>query len=172
MKRIIVSIAMLTIAFSATAQSDKSSDSPIKFNAGVEVGLPIGDFSDISSIGIGTSAQGEYAASEKLGITLNVGYLTFSGKSVDLGILGSVKLPSTSIVPILAGVKIYFSEKVYGHAQAGISIFNNDLGTAFTYAPSIGVMATEKIDISLKYQAAAIDGATLSFLGLRAAYTF
>lgn len=172
MKKIILSVAIIATVITANAQSSKSDGSAIKFSAGLEVGLPVGDFKTISSIGFGASLQGEYAVSEKAGITLSAGYLSFSGKSIDLGGLGPVKYPSTSIVPILAGAKIYFSEKVYGHAQVGISIFNNGGGSAFTYAPAIGVMASENIDFSLKYQAATKSGGTISFLGLRAAYTF
>ena len=136
------------------------------------MGLPIGDFSDISSVGFGASLMGEYPASEKIGITLSVGYLTFSGKLVDFEGSGSVKLPSTSDVPVLAGLKYQITEKIYGHLQAGMSFFNNGLGSAFTYAPTIGVMASEKIDLSLKYQAATKSGGTLSFLCVRAAYIF
>lgn len=170
MKKVIFTLAIATLGLTAVAQ-DKGSDKTLKFSVGVEAGLPLGDFKEIASIGFGGSVQGEYAVAETVGVTLNAGYLTFTGKSVDLG-GGSVKLPSTSIVPVLAGAKFYFGEKFYGHAQAGMSFFNNGGGSAFTYAPALGVMASENVDISVKYQGASKSGSTTSFIGLRVAYGF
>lgn len=167
MKRVFLSLAIAAIAFSANAQSKQ-----FKFSAGVEAGLPLGDFDKTSSIGIGGSAQGEYAVAEKIGVTLSAGYLSFSGKSVDLGYGITTKWPTASIVPVLAGAKYYITESVYAQAQAGISFFNNDGGSAFTYAPGVGMLVAEKIDISLKYQAATKNSSTVAFLGLRAAYSF
>lgn len=169
MKKVIFSLAIAVVALSANAQ--KESDKTLKFSVGVEAGLPLGDFKQVASIGIGGSVQGEYAAAETVGITLSAGYLTFSGKTVDEDGI-SFKYPSTSIIPVLAGAKFYFAEKFYGHAQAGMSFFNNGGGSAFTYAPALGVMPSENIDISLKYQGASKSGSTTSFIGVRVAYSF
>jgi hypothetical protein len=165
MKKVILSLAIVAIAFSANAQ--KEADKTLKFSVGVEAGLPMGDFKTFSSIGFGASLMGEYAVAEKVGITLSAGYLTFTGKTVD-----GFKYGSTSIIPVLAGAKFFFAEKVYGHAQLGMSFFNNGGGSAFTYAPAIGFIPAENIDVQVKYQAASKTGSTLSFIGLRAAYTF
>jgi hypothetical protein len=171
MKKVFLSIAIAAIAFSANAQDSKS-DQPLKFSVGVEAGLPLGDFKEFSKFGIGGSVQGEYAAAEKVGLTLNAGFLSFSGKTID-----GDKFPSTSIVPVLAGAKYYFTDKVYGHAQVGISFMSVKFegvtasASGFTYAPTIGVMPSENIDVSLKYLGISKDGTT-SFLGLRVAYTF
>ena len=170
-------MAIVAIAFSVNAQDSKS-DKPLKFSVGVEAGLPLGDFKEYAKFGIGGSVQGEYAVMESLGLTLNAGFLSFGGKTVDLGGLGSFKYGSTTLIPVLAGAKYYFTEKVYGHAQLGVSFLSykedgeTSSSSAFTYAPGIGVMATENIDILLKYQAATKNGSSLSFLGLRVAYTF
>jgi hypothetical protein len=172
MKKVLLSAVILATMISVKAQSG-GADKTVKINGGIEVGLPIGDFGDIATVGFGASLMGEYSASEKVGITLSAGFLTFSGKTVNLGGgVGSFKYGSTSIIPVLAGVKYHFNEKVYGQLQAGLSFFNNGGGSAFTYAPTIGVMASEKIDLSLKYQAATKSGGSLSFIGVRAAYTF
>jgi hypothetical protein len=172
MKKMILTAAIAVIAFSANAQ-DKASDKPLKFSVGVEAGLPLGDLKEGSSFGIGGSAMAEYAAAENLGLTLGAGYLTFLGKTVE-----GEKGPSLNLIPVLVGAKYYFSPKFYGHAQLGMtfaSVKIEGLGSAntsaFTYAPTIGVLPTENIDISLKYQAYS-KGGTTSFIGLRAAYTF
>jgi Putative MetA-pathway of phenol degradation len=171
MKKIILGTAML-IATVLTVNAQSSSDPrPLKFSVGLEAGLPVGDFKEGYKFGIGGSIQGEYAAAEKLGLTLNAGFLSFTGKTVE--ILGeNYKAPTQSIVPVLAGAKYYFTEKVYGHAQAGISFFNNDGGSAFTYSPGIGINAGENFDILVKYQAATKSGSTVSFIGARVAYNF
>lgn len=170
MKKLTLSLAIMAIGFCATAQK---SEQPLKFSVGVEAGLPLGDFKTVNSFGIGGSVQGEYAAAEKIGITLSAGFLSFGGKTVDLGEgLPSYKGPSTSDVPVLAGAKIYLTENVFVHPQVGLSFFNNGLGSAFTYVPAIGVKASENFDVSIKYQGASKNGGTLSFLGLRAAYNF
>lgn len=172
MKKIFFSVAIIAIAFNANAQDSKTEIGSLKFSVGVEAGLPLGDFKEISSFGIGGSLQGEYVVADNFGLTLNAGYLNFIGKTVTITGLGSFKYPSTSIVPVLAGAKIYFSEQVYGHAQLGVSFFNNGGGTVFTYAPTLGFMPAENIDLALKYQGASKDGGTLSFLGVRLAYGF
>lgn len=169
MKKVILSVAIMAIGFCATAQE---SDKQLKFSVGVEAGLPLGDFNKVSSIGIGGSVQAEYAAAENLGLTLNAGFLSFRGKTVE-----SVKFPSTSLIPVLAGAKYYFTEKVYGHAQLGLTFASLKLDgvsyneSGFTYAPGIGVKASDNIDVELKYQAYS-KGGTTSFLGLRVAYSF
>ena len=168
MKKIILSTAVLiTTVLTVHAQSSSTDSKQLKFSVGVEAGLPLGDFKETHKFGIGGSVQGEYAAAEKVGLTLNAGFLSFTGKSIEGG-----KYPSASIVPVLAGAKYYFTENVYGQAQAGISFFNNGGGSAFTYTPGIGVKAGENIDILVKYQAATKSGETLSFLGARVAYNF
>ena len=144
----------------------------MKFSIGLEAGVPVGGFSDASSFGIGATLQAEHGLSDDAAVTLSAGYLNFFGKSVNLSGYGTYKVPATSIVPLLAGVKYYFSKSFYGHVQAGVSFFNNGGGSAFTYAPSIGFVPSEYFDIAFKYQAASKSGSTLSFIGLRAAYNF
>ncbi len=180
MKKVIFTLAIAALGLTAGAQ-DKS-DKTLKFSVGVEAALPIGDFKEAASFGFGGSLMGEYAVAETVGITLSAGYLTFGGKDIETitgfdpitfqPIYGTVKGPSYGIIPVLAGAKFLFGEKFYGHAQAGMSFFNNGGGSAFTYAPTLGVMATPNVDISVKYQAATKGGATTSFIGLRAAYAF
>ncbi len=79
----------------------------------------------------------------------------------------------TGLIPVLAGVKYDFSEKIYGSAQIGISFATeSDGGSAFTFAPGIGYKISDQFDLMLKYQSASKDGGNTSFLGLRAGFTF
>ena len=166
-------MAIAAVAFTANAQEKSGSDKPLKFSVGVEAGLPLGDLKEGSSFGIGGSAMGEYSAAESLGLTLSAGYLTFSGKTVE-----SVKGPSLNLIPVLVGAKYHFNEKIYGHAQLGMTFASvkfegvSASTSAFTYAPTIGFTPSENIDIALKYQAYTKNSTSTSFLGLRVAYVF
>lgn len=162
----------MAIGFCATAQK---SEQPLKFSVGLEAGLPVGDFKQLSSFGIGGSVQGEYAAAETVGATLSAGFMTFPGKD-----LGGLKV-STRFIPVLAGAKVYFAEKFFFHGQLGITFASSKVTSdgesesgstsGFTYAPGFGVKASENFDVELKYQAFSKSG-TLGFFGLRAAYNF
>jgi hypothetical protein len=73
----------------------------------------------------------------------------------------------------MVGGRCYFSDKVFGSAQVGISIFTDALaGSAFTFAPGLGNKISEKFDLMLKYQSATKNGGDASYLGLRAGLRF
>ncbi len=164
MKKTIIAVALVAIAFTANAQDKKGSDKSLKFSVGVTAGLPIGDASNFSSFAVGGDIMGEYAAAETVGITLSAGYLTFTGKN---------GAGSSSFIPVLAGGKFTFGEKFYGHAQVGMSFSTaSGGGSAFTYAPGFGYQVSENFDLGVKYQAMTKSGSTTSFVGLRAAYSF
>lgn len=164
MKKTIIAVALVAIAFTANAQDKKGSDQSIKFGAGVLAGIPIGDLKNAASFAIGGDIQGEYAAAETVGITLSAGYLNISGKS---------GLGSTGVIPVLLGGKFTFGEKFYGHAQVGMSFSTQSGGgSAFTYAPGFGYQVSEKFDLGVKYQAWTKSGFTSSIIGLRAGFSF
>jgi len=166
MKKVILSLAIVAIAFTANAQdAKKSSDQPFKFGAGALIGLPLGDLGDVASLAYGADLQGEYAAAETVGITLSAGYLRFAGKS-GFTVTGG-------LIPVLAGVRVYFADKIYGSAQLGMSFSTESGGgSAFTYAPGVGYKVSDNFDLLLKYQAASKSGSTTSFIGVRAGFTF
>ncbi len=174
MKKLILSAAILAMGImSANAQSS-SEGKDLKFSVGLEAGLPMGDLKTSNNFGIGGSLQAEYKAAENIGLTLSAGYLSFSGKTFTFDGT-SVKGPAIGIIPILVGGKYYFTESVYGGVQLGMSFLSATgvpSSSAFTYAPGIGYNVSPNFDLQLKYQAASKNGSTLSFLGLRAAYSF
>jgi hypothetical protein len=171
MKKIILCAAvMAATATAVSAQTGKKGKKPV-LSAGAELALPTGDFKEGYKFGLGASVQGAYPASEKLGVTLSAGYLSFMGKTFEF--MGQkYKNEAQGVIPVMAGAKYFFTENIYGHAQAGVSFFNNGVGAAFTWSPGVGINASENIDVLLKYQSAAKDGSTASFLGARVAYTF
>jgi hypothetical protein len=165
MKRVILSITIVAIAtLSANAQKESAESKDFKFSVGVNAGIPVGDIKPYSNFAIGGDLQGEYKVAENFAGTLSAGYLTFTGKN---------GLGSTNFIPVLVGGKYHFTDKVYGHAQLGVSFSTQSGGgSAFTYVPSIGYDVSSNFDIALKYQAASKNNFTTSYVGIRAAYSF
>jgi Outer membrane protein beta-barrel domain len=176
MKKIILSVAVIALALGVNAQKGSSEDAqPLKFSVGIEAALPLGDFGKISSFGIGGTAQADYNVASDLDITLNAGFISFAGKSVNIAGFGSVKYPTVSYIPVLGGIKYHFTENVYGSAQLGLTFASASgagSSSAFTYAPGVGYKFTENIDALLKYTGYSADGGSTSTIGLRVAYTF
>ena len=155
-------ISILTVA-SFAVQAQKTS--PLKFSLGLEAALPLGDFADESAFGIGGTMQADYYIAKKFALTLNMGYISFSGKTVD-----GDKYDAFGIIPLLGGFKYDLTPQLYGAAQLGVSFLNS--GSAFTYAPSLGYKFSENFDVLLKYTGYLVYFNTANTVGLRIAYTF
>lgn len=164
MKKLFFIAALTAASFGVQAQDT----SPLKFSLGVEAALPIGDFADVSSFGIGGTVQADYMAAESLALTLNAGYISFSGKTI----LGQ-KLDASGFIPVLAGIKYYFTPQLYGSGQLGVTFGDEKgAGSIFTYAPGLGYKFSENFDGLIKYTGYSQSGGSISTVGVRLAYTF
>ncbi len=164
MKKLFFIVAVSAASFAVQAQDTK----PLKFSIGVEAALPVGDFADVSSFGIGGSVQADYSVAEKLALTLNAGYISFSGKTIN-----GIKLDAGGFIPVLAGFKYDLTDQLYGSAQLGATFGDQkNSETLFTYAPGLGYRFSENFDALLKYTGFSAKGIDLSAVGLRVAYTF
>jgi len=115
------------------------------WSIGIEPSIPFGHFKRYSGFGFGGSVQGELKPG-KVGITLNIGYIDYFGKTVD-----TIKYSDFKYWPVLAGLKFYLSDKAYIHPQAGAGFGSKGLGTSFWYGAGIGFNLTKAIDAELKY---------------------
>ncbi len=160
--KLLLFVVLFVFAVSVNAQN--KGDKAFKIGAGAMIGLPMGDASDATNLAYGVDLMGQYGVAEKLAVTLSAGYQDWSYKT---------GFSDAGLIPVLAGVKYDFSDKIYGSAQVGLS-FGTASGSesAFTFAPGVGYKISDKFDLLLKYQSASKDGASLSFLGLRAGFTF
>ncbi|HPH83865.1 MAG TPA: hypothetical protein PLC48_00345 [Ferruginibacter sp.] len=184
MKKVFFIVALTAASFAGFAQSEKEASKPLSFSVGVEAALPIGDFGDAYKFGIGGSVQADYKVAPELAITLNAGYISFSGKSVTTTYVIPTTPPQTisqtfknatiGYVPVLAGVKYWFSD-LYASGQLGLTFAtgNGASGSTFTYAPGIGYKFAP-IDVLVKYvgYAAQNGGSASSNIGIRVAYNF
>ena len=186
--------ALSLVTFNAKA-GDNS-----RFSVGAELALPMGSFGDQSGTGFGGSLRYEMPVGDNLGLMLTAGYLTFGGKTIDLGGFGKFEY-TNSAIPIQLGAKYYFTEQqngFYGQVELGvhmlstkasfdflgISTSTTETSTAFSYAPGIGYHL-DNLDFGLKYQLfsetvtstdlfgnSVSATSSASYLGLRVAYVF
>jgi hypothetical protein len=94
-----------------------------RFNAGASfnIGFPTGSLADLTETGIGGSAIGEFFFSENVSATLSASYQNFPGKSEGIAVQGKVINFSINSIPVLAGVRYYFSPEFFGIADAGVN---------------------------------------------------
>lgn len=191
MKKILVALAVLVSGLFAVNQGNAQMVPGSNFSIGVSPMLPIGDWSDNYSFGVGGDLQYGYNFDESIGLTLSAGYNNFFMKDSDFKTVAENLGAKTSIgiVPVKAGVK-YGIGSFYLHPQLGVGIpttENNILGAKAKYDPGflygIGVGTNVAgFDLSLRYEASdhkfnvsgntSKDKANLGFLGLRLGYTF
>ena len=126
-------------AFSASAQSKMG------VSAGVDIALPLGEFSNSSGFGFGGSAMFHYNLIEdRLDLTGSVGYLSFSGKTLsagDPGFIGfDVKTPAVSVIPIRIGAdyRIFKDLGLYAGLDLGLSMFTIASTSVTIDVPLIG----------------------------------
>jgi opacity protein-like surface antigen len=173
MKKTILFIAIIGISFASFAQKKEEDVQMLKLSVGLEAALPLGDFGKVSTFGIGGTAQADYKVTDDLALNLNAGYISFLPKSITVfGVTSKGK--AVGYIPILGGIRYYFSEQVFALAQLGVTIATAS-GTStslFTYAPGIGYKFSDNVDAALKYTGYSKNSINSSTIGLRIAYTF
>lgn len=192
MKKLTLCMAAFALAGSMMAQDNR-------FSAGLEIGLPMGDFGEVSSLGIGGTLGFEAPVADQIGLIAQAGYISFMGKEYETvtvvnGVVTteSVKADASGIIPVQVGGKYYFSDNQEGaylgalfgvHMQSveevtGINVTTGTFETEkslksnFSFAPLLGYIVGENIDLGVRYQIISAEGGSSSYLGLRAAYMF
>jgi opacity protein-like surface antigen len=176
MKKLILLTAIAGIfTFSNVKAQDAAMSGP-KLGIGAEFGFPMGDFGDVSKFGVGGSLLYQHPIADKLNLTGSAGYLNFQGKDFDFeGI--TIKGGNAGFIPVKAGLRYFVAENIYlgGELGAVFATGDGDNGTAFAYAPGIGVEfpVADKSTIELggRYEGWSNNG-TSSFIGLRLAWNF
>ena len=158
-----------------SVNAQKSVSNPTSFSIGLEGSVPSGTFNTLGyKLGIGGSAQVDHKIASDAAITFNVGYLNYPNKS-------SNPKYHFSVIPVLAGVKYWFSPKVYGSAQLGASFNSSKVSnsssasitsTGFAYSPGIGFNISNNVDLLIKYFGNSVSGGSFSSFGARLAYSF
>ncbi|CAN5371283.1 hypothetical protein BH09BAC3_BH09BAC3_12720 [soil metagenome] len=155
-----------------------------QLSVGLDLGSPVGNFSNIAATGFGGSLRYDKTISDKLSWTAAIGYLSFGGKNYSVGNV-SIPFGNTTDIPISGGLKYYFSEAdngFYGGLDLNVNFLSTyaysynsgngggynlvtDSQTLFGISPGIGYRLTNW-DFSGRYNAVG----DFSYLGLRVAY--
>lgn len=152
MKKLFLSLVLVAFGYTANAQ----------FNAGVNLGLPLGDSSDFSSFVVGAELNYLFDISEEFKVGPSVGYNHFFGKEV-----AGTKVNS-SIIPIAAAARFNASEQFVLGADLGVGIgASNVEGSGFYYRPMVGYNVSDKLMLQLTYSGVTTDGGgSVSHIGL------
>lgn len=177
MRKIVLLIAISTLTyFTAAAQQGD-----IGISAGIDVGLPIGNFGERNGIGFGASAKGLYGISDAGQVTLTLGFLRFGMKDGNDLVSGSVAL-----IPVLPGYRHLFGN-LYAEGQVGLTavrtsmkVKKNDFGVAGSASASRtnlgygigGGYLMGNWDLGLRFQGVSGNGGSLDLVGVRVAYSF
>lgn len=187
MKRTLLASAAIIAVCTLSAQDGRPS-------LGVELAVPVGDLSDATSFGFGATVGYEMPVMDQVAVIAQAGYLLFPGKDINAGLV-TIEGGNWGMIPVQVGGKYYLTgdqEGVYLAALLGIhhisykipatttSVFGFAVTTPeqkfsetnFSFAPGIGYIVGENIDLGLRYQVVTTSGSSSSYLGLRAAYMF
>ncbi|KIO77334.1 hypothetical protein TH53_10015 [Pedobacter lusitanus] len=178
MKRLFLLTAIAGIfAFSnVSAQKKDPAMSGQKLGIGVDFGLPTGNFNNAYKLGVGGSLLFQTPVAHNLNFTASAGYLSFSGKSISLGSLGTYKAPNFAAIPVKAGLRYFLAENVFVGGELGAAFgTSTGAGTSFIYTPNLGVefpvADKSTIELGARYESWSKDGAA-RFVGFRLAYNF
>jgi opacity protein-like surface antigen len=103
------------------------------------------------TISFGADLQAAFPVGTGLAITASAGYQNFAYK-INFG--NTVVKGHQSFIPLLAGIRVPFSSKVYGQGKLGYSLSTTSGGKgAFTYSPGIGFAVSRNVDLFAEYLA-------------------
>lgn len=185
-----IRIMTLAMIFGLALITNKAQAQELGFSAGLDIALPMGDFGDLASMGVGLAVGAEYGLNDNLALTLHTGYDILFVDSDLKDFIASV-----SMIPAQVGAKYYFDEVrsgAYGQVQIGIhsvSTKTEDFDAGFgvtvegettsdsnlSFAFGGGYMLNENIDLGLRYNIITTDvedADPSSYVGIRAAYMF
>jgi hypothetical protein len=170
-KLLIISILFISI-ISVNAQS--SSTQSFVFGAGVNLALPVGNFHNGWSFGVGAELQGEYKFNDQFSGVVSGGYSQFFGKSIT-AFDTTIKVPNVGLIPILVGARFYPSPDFFVGIKLGYGVFTNTGSSSgnsgFDYCPQVGYNA-DQFQVILGYNGVSLSGGTLNHLGLSFIYKF
>ncbi len=122
MKKLFVTALILFSFISLQAQRN-----PMSIGVNAEVSIPLGDFSNIASMGFGLNGKFIYGLSDVFETTGSIGFISWTRDvpTITEVIEASVDGSFTSI-PIMAGLRYYFPQRnlmPYATAELGLQIF-------------------------------------------------
>lgn len=110
--------------------------------AGVHIGIPVGDVSDASGFNIGLDLAYLYPVSEKFKIGVATGYDHFIGKDRDFnfaGVTTTIEGEDFGFIPLAASAKFMPTQNFFVGADLGYAFATKDeMDGGFYYQPKVG----------------------------------
>lgn len=191
MKKIFIPVLILFCFISLHAQRN-----PMSAGVNAEVSVPLGDFSDIASMGFGLNGAFIYGISEVFEATGSLGFISWSRDIPTISELIETSADgSFTSIPIMAGARYYFPQRnlmPYAALELGLHIFSTsdyiitisdveskfdgttDVNFGFTFGGGAVYEVSKgfKVDGSLKYNIINGDPSSLTHLTLRVGVLF
>ncbi|MFF5379913.1 hypothetical protein [Pedobacter suwonensis] len=175
-----INIKTILIGFLFLSPSLLKAQNNASIGVAAEIGLPSGNFSNLSGIGLGVSVKADLPVAEDLAVTLNAGFMNFFGKKNQL-----FSVQDLTYITAKAGLKYQLSESFYAEGQLGASLpLNDEQKKLFIWSPGIGnqfkLSGGNKLDLGIRYEGwtgkSDIFGLsktnTKGFVGIKFAYLF
>jgi hypothetical protein len=174
MKKILLLTAIISLSLLSKAQSGNN-----QIGIALEVGVPMGDFGDLSKLGVGGLVRGAYGIGTAGHVTLTTGYVAFSAKDEYKDALGADKI-NMHIIPIMLGYRHNFNG-FFVEPQVGYQIFGakvevsglsgSDSEGMFAFGGGLG-FEKNGFEIGARIQAGTKNGETDSYIGFHVGYNF
>ncbi len=135
------------------------------FSGGANIGLPVGDASNTSSLSFGVDLLYMFNADEEFTYGIATGYQNYVGKTV-----GGISIPSSNFIPLAAAGRYAMSDQFSVGADVGYAIAE---GGGFYYRPMLVYNLNDTMKINASYSGvAAKGGGTLANFGVGLMYDF
>jgi len=182
-------ILLLCFTGAAVAQGEFTPSWTIGFDA--RGALPMGDFKDATDFGVGGTGYVAYNVAPQVAITARSGYMHFGGKEFPYSngtATGTIKT-NYGMIPILAGIKYFFSEgdtRIYAAGEAGLYMLSasadisvsggagsasgsgSDTESKFGVSPSLGAQFRAgdnmMVDIHANFSNVSTDGVSFNWI--------
>ena len=162
MKKILLSaIAVMAFGFTAQAQDDGG------LKAGIHIGMPMGDAGDLYNLNFGADVAYMWPVADQFTVGATTGYSYFSGEE-----FMGVKL-NGAFIPLAATAQYSLSDAFFLGADLGYALYagDGDGDGGVYYQPKVGYQ-TEFFEVYASYKGIAVDGTSISTVGLGFNYKF
>ena len=156
-------VAILSVDVNAQINEPTGDSRLWRLGIGVSAGIPT---DDAYKVVLGGDLRLQKDFFSNVSGTLSAGYTSFSIKDEFGG--GDI-----GFIPVKVGVKIFPVQRFYISGEVGAGFGTDDgQGTAFVYAPGIGIGFNHGIDLGLRYEGFTQNSTNIGQVALRLAYGF
>jgi len=138
------------------------------FSGGANIGLPVGDASNGSSISFGADVLYMFNADEDFTYGAASGFQYFLGKTVN-----GISLPNTSYLPIAGAARYALSDQFSAGLDLGLAfIMSGGSGSGLYYKPMVVYNLSDTMKLNAYYSGVNITGGSLSIVGAGIMFDF